>query len=359
MSIDLSELSIKRLILHEVFGSDQIAGRRTPLKGQSLEPLPDNEKIAIEKNIIKVMGRKTKSVALEIDKDGEESTFQLCARLLDLEDGRFADASYDLALSLDKAQISTNAPGGFVVVFDGIIGAKGKRFLGVLKAEKSSGFNRDSRSEGIKIHFLNELFLTDDKKLFKIGIFQENIKVEDENEGPRDCADFLIQVFDHKFTPSKPESAAKYFHQGFLGCKIPKSNKIETRTFYKEAVRWAQSADLNTDETINFLTGLDSYLKSNEEVITVAELAEWHLPERAASSLESHMGGKVPSTGIVKDTEFLKSELKENHLDFGHSIRLWAPSQAFDNKTIVIEQSADDPEVTLIKVKGMVKPGHD
>jgi hypothetical protein len=356
MPIDLSEFSIKRLILHEVFGSDQIAGRKTPLKGQGLEQLPDNERIAIEKNLIKVMGRKTKSVALEIDKDGEESTFQLCAKLLDTEDEKFVATSYELALSLDKAQHSTNAPGGFVVVFDGITGAKGKRFIGVLKAEKSEGFNRDSKAEGIKIHYLHELFLTDDKKLFKIGLFQENTEAEDD-EGLRNSEDFLIQVFDHKFTPSKPESAAKYFHQSFLGCKIPKSNRTETKKFYNESIKWAQSADLTTDEAVNFLTGLDSYLKSNEEVITVAELAERHLPERAASSLENYMGGKVPSSGIVKDTEFLKSQLKENHFDFGHSIRLWAPSQAFDNRTIVIEQSEDDPEITIIRVKGVVKPG--
>ncbi len=75
MPIDTSELTIKRLILHEIFGSDPLAGRKTPMRGLGLEQLPGNEKLVMEKNIVKVMGRKTKSVELEIDKDGEESTF--------------------------------------------------------------------------------------------------------------------------------------------------------------------------------------------------------------------------------------------------------------------------------------------
>ncbi len=106
------------------------------------------------------------------------------------------------------------------------------------------------------------------------------------------------------------------------------------------------------------MSGLESYMKSNEEVITVAELAERFVPERAVSSLETYMGGKVPSSGIVKDIDFLKAELKESRFDLGHHIRLWAPTQAFDNKYITIEQSADDPETTVIRIKGVVKPSN-
>ena len=227
MPISLEQLSINRIIVHEIFGHIPHSEKEAPIKGTELEVLTDDAKKAVEDRIVQVLGRHSQSVEVAVEDDTEGSTFQACAGLLEVDDSGFVDLSYNLAERLANAQSTKAVPGGLVVVFDGTVGTPARRFIAVLKAEKQGGFVRHTGQTGTALQYLKEIFLTEDAKLYKIGFFQENVSHNDDTY--RDTTHFTVMVYDHLITRGNKEAAAQYFYKTFLGCAFLKSSKTLTR----------------------------------------------------------------------------------------------------------------------------------
>ncbi|AZD27575.1 hypothetical protein C4K23_0803 [Pseudomonas chlororaphis] len=62
--------------------------------------------------------------------------------LVDMDDASFAISSYEVAKKLNDAQHRKAIPGGIVVVFSGCQGRPLKKFVGIIKAEIHSAYEK-------------------------------------------------------------------------------------------------------------------------------------------------------------------------------------------------------------------------
>jgi nucleoid-associated protein YejK len=354
MPINLEQLSINRIIVHEIFGHEPIAEKTVPIKGTELEILSADAKTAVQDRIIQVLGRHSQSVEVDVEDDAETSTFQACVRLIDIEEQEFIDFSYQLALRLADAQATkSSAPGGLVVVFDGTVGTNARRFIAILKAEKQGGFVRRSGEKHNALQYLNEIFMTEDAKLYKIAFFQEEETSSD--KGFRDSKHFTVMVYDHLITREKKEKAAQYFYQKFLGCAFPKSGKALTRKFYLETMGFIRSADVSDEDKYDLGQATRTYVKVNQErIIDYPKFAADYMKPVLQDAYTDHMAkAGLPPNSFPKDISLLETELKRRSITWDGKIRLSAPSDIFRDK-IEVQPPTDGSQVTTIKVHGRI-----
>ena len=354
MPISLQQFSINRIILHEVSRHVPHADKAEPVKGTELIKLTDEAKKAIEDRIVQVLGRDSQSIEVEVDDDSEASTFQSCVKLMDQGDADFVDYSFNLAQRLATAQASKSVPGGLVVVFDGTVGSPTKRFISILKAEKQAGFVRHAGQNGMALEYLKEIFLTEDTKLYKIGFIHED--EEDTDGGFRETSQFTVMIYDHLITRGNREAAAQYFYKVFLGCKFAKSSKSQTRKYYLETQKFVNDSALSQEDKLDLIQALYSYVKvNNEQIIDPAKFAVDHMPVDVQDAYSKHLRKVgLPPHAINKDLSALQTELKRRQIVMEGQVRLSAPAEAFQEKSVEVWTPEDEPDVTMIKVRGKI-----
>ena len=354
MPINLQPLNIKRVIVHEVSGHLPHQEMASALKGEGLEELDEEAKKEVEGRIIQVLGRHSQSIEVAVEDDGEDSTFQLSAQLLDKDDDSFIALSYGLAERLAAAQAAKSVPGGLVVVFDGEVGEPAERFIAVLKAEKQGGFVRREGTAGKSLQFLREIFLTENAKLYKIGFFQE-LEIADD-AGFRDINHFRVTVYDHLVTRGNREQAAQYFYKVFLGCGFLPSSKNQTRKFFLETQKFINKAELSQDDKLELGNALHVYVKvNNQQTIDPIQFAAEYMPDSVRDDYRHHITeAGLPSHAIIKDVSGLQNELKRRVVVWEDKIRLTAPVDIFNDK-IHLQSAEDDPDTTIIRVRAKIK----
>lgn len=354
MTINLQPLNIKRIIVHEVSGHVSHQEKAAAIRGNGLEILDDEAKKEVEGRIIQVLGRQSQSIEVAVEADGDSSTFQICAQLLDKNDADFIASSYALAEKLALAQATKTVPGGLVVVFDGEVGQPAQRFVAVLKAEKQGGFVRRDGVAGKSLQFLREIFLTENAKLYKIGLLREKETAAD--GGFRDTVHFSVMVYDHLITRGNQEQAAQYFYKAFMECGFLPSSKHQTRKFFLETQAFINKAELSQDQKLDIGQALHVYVNvSNETTIDPVQFSADFMPDGVRDEYMRHIAGAgLPAHAITKDVSALQNELKRRVVIWEDKIRLTAPADVFRDK-ISIGPDAEDPDITVIRVRAKIK----
>lgn len=148
---------------------------------------------------------------------GDAETLVACATPED-----FLAESKRIPTRLSEAQTSQQIPGGIVIVFRGVTGSQNLPFVGAIKAEVQAGFRRRRDGAAIITEFVNDLFLTQATRLYKIGFMVAPAVRQ------ADASGWRAIVFDHKIVPSNREAAAIYFYESFLGCGFMEDSAYET-----------------------------------------------------------------------------------------------------------------------------------
>lgn len=344
-----ANLQINRVAVHEVLRRETDLEPLAPRCSDCLADLGHDGLFALRERVVKAMGSDSKSIEMSIRDDSANSAFSLCCKMITASDDQFLSLSTQLTQKLAGIQSSRTIPGGVVVVLNGTIGVKPLPFAGIIKAEIHNGFIREQRDSGPFIRFLNDLLLTPQQKLHKIGLFiQNNIESDADDEYPVD--DFMAYVFDNQMSSSEITTAANYFYEQFLGCTAAQSSRKLTRDFYNHSHAFITNSDLDEDDKIGCITALHTYLRSNNPTIHAGDFATDHLPPAFHQAFTNHieqMG--FPSTAIMKDTTSIKRKLKTRKLSFTSDVRIIAPADNFGD--LVSVQSADNG-TTIVHIKG-------
>jgi hypothetical protein len=232
----LENLRVSDIVVHEVFQRGQ--DRRIPVPdfGTRLEQLTPEAMAAFRLRITDALSAKSKAIEMRIVRagagsfHGDAEALVACTRPED-----FLVASQKIPTRLSEVQTSQQIPGGIVIVFRGVTGSQNLPFIGAIKAEVQAGFRR--RNDGIAIitEFVNDLFLTQATRLYKIG-FMVAPSVRQ-----ADASGWRAIVFDHKIVPSNREAAAIYFYESFLGCGFMEDSAYETARFFNLTQDFAKS----------------------------------------------------------------------------------------------------------------------
>jgi len=354
--MNLMNLQVGRVILHEVFKRDDEKKRVDPQYAAGIEVLSGGALDALRNRIVAAMSHSDRCIEMSITDSSPDSMVALASRLVDLDEPAYVLASRGVANLLANAQKTRAIPGGIVVTFTGTVGAPAKRILGVIKAEVHTGFLRDREEDGTYVlKFLDKLLLTPQTKLYKIGLF-----IEQHPEAEDLASKWHAFIYDESMTSKDKYGAALYFYEGFLGLGFQESSARNTKRFHDFTKGFIQSLNVEEEQKVILQNALVTYLRADQSpTVEINSFANTYLPDaELRDSYERFMLEKgFPNNAVNKDLGDIERSLRMRKLVFRNQVRLIAPSQGFDNlvKIEVIEGDADQngnlPEWTRITVK--------
>lgn len=340
--MELLDLRLTRVVIHEVFQRTDDKARVAPKYGNALEHLDGEAIDALRNRIISAMASPAKCLQMAIDKTGNGSMFALACQLVDSDDALFVEQSKQTADLLADAQKYRNLPGGILVAFAGSAGVPARRLIGVIKAEVHNGFTREQANGVMALKFLKDLLLTAQTKLYKIGLFVEATP----NAQGAAVERWQSFIYDETLTLSNRDGAAQYFYEGFLGCKFLESSARNTKKFHDLTKAFIKGMNIPETDRINLHNALVTYLRADQSpTVSVAAFGGNYLADGdVRDAYERHMqAAEFPVVAVAKDLADVNSALRLRKLTFRNQVRLIAPADGFDD-LVKIEAIEGDPD---------------
>lgn len=359
--MELANLVVERVVLHEVFrrGLDQV--RVAPDCGEQIENLDDEATDALRDRVVTAMASPTKAVPMSITRVNENATIRHVKDLLNPNLEVYIDGTKVLANRLADEQRSRKIPGGVLVVFHGTYGAPSRRLVCIIKAEVHNGFVRVRDGQINKLQFLKNLMLTAQTKLYKVGLFIEEQEI---NEPENSAAGWSAYLYDESLTASNRYDAAQYFYEGFLGLGFPTSSARQTAKFHELTKVFIQNMNVAEEDKITLHNALVTYLKADQSpTVGVTAFGEAYFgdPEIHDAYARYMLQAGFPDMPVNKDLSDLGNALKSRRVTFKSNIKLSGPSEEF-SKLVSIEQIDGDqagdgqiPRWTKIIVKDRIQ----
>lgn len=212
---------IERVIVHRIHPKSTSKELIEPTTSNKVVKLPQAALDTLQKRIQHALGNKSHGIEMSIAITDADSFFQVSSGVFHATDEGFVEASKALALSLSKAQLNTNAPGGMLAVIRGRVGEQALPFIAAIKAEPQDGFRANENNGQVDVEYISEILLTETQRLYKIGFLVKVASKPGNNENS--VGDYRAFLFDHLMTATETRSAAAYFYSGFLGMSIQAS----------------------------------------------------------------------------------------------------------------------------------------
>lgn len=347
MSEIFSNLIFNRIILHNVHKPDENGAVPANISLE-LTTLDQAGKQLLQERVSKVLGSGSGSLAMDVANKNPASCFEYSRQLLQASEKLFISTSAAIAHHHTAIHTSRRWPGGTLVIISGTTGTDNRRCIVIIKAEQQAGFTETAEDGKITLAHLENLILTPQSKLYKIGIFYETVA---KTSGP--VEDLNAHVFDSNIKSNDDRQAAKYFYSGFLGLKIPENAIQRTRDFFEYASDFISGMDTDPKRKIDLQQALYTYLKTdNSTTIETAEFASKYLKHEESDDFSSFMEGKgFPESAITKDTKLINRKLARRKLNFTNSVKITAPSENFSELIQVIESTDDD---TTLRIRGVL-----
>lgn len=343
--MDLSNLRLSRIAAHYIPRKSASDRDQDPNYGEELIDLGQSAQDILTRRVTEVLGNPSFSVEMDILDDGEESTFQESVPLIRGDEQSFIDRSCNIADHLNAAQQSSNIPGSVLLVAGGYVGADQNNVVALVKAETQDGFSLYTSEGNIRVDFIDDLFLTPDQKLYKVGLL---VEVEENSLGDplRSTEDFEILVYDSNLR--QRGDAAKYFYRTFLGCDYARSGKQLTKSFFQQHQEYFDTLDIDSEERKDLKTHLYSYLKLDQDYISTTDFADNYISgERRPSYMQFMREHDLPERAIEKDLSLVESSLKNRQIRFRNGVVLRARADNFDEK---VQVEDEEPDATVVRV---------
>ncbi len=344
--MSFENLTIGRLIIHEIFarGADKVLVQ--PNYGVQLLVLPQDARDALQARITNALGKSSHGVEMSVRDAGVDSTWHKAKEIIEAQgnDTQFVNLSQNIASKLAVAQANRTIPGGIVVVIEGTCGNPAKSFMCVIKAEPHGGFTKGQADGHLTLEYIKELILTPQAKLYKIGAFLRDDQAAGTAQQPTNG--WKAFLFDDLITQGNKLSAAQYFYEGFLGLEFPSNSAFQTKQFHELTKEFIRNANVDSEKKIDLLNALTTYLKTDQAAtIQVDVFSQEYLGDAVLQdAYTAYMGKKnFPTTAIHKDLSEVHSQLRLRKLTFGHDIKLTAPADQFQNY-VLIESIDGDPD---------------
>jgi nucleoid-associated protein YejK len=349
-------LKINKIVIHQIFKRKEDGNMIMPARGNSFIKFDASALDTFRIRVTDALGEKSKAVEMSIFESDEKSTPYLISKLHDASDTQYIEQSYEIAKILAQSQKKTNMPGGIVAIFTGTFGSDNRKFVGVIKAEIYSAYQKkvSELTEEITLEYVKEAILTPATKLYKTaGFFERKDSCDSTNIEDR----WDVFISDSQISKLDGKAAAKYFYSNFLGCCYPESSARTTKKFYEATQSYIKNLELNPETKSDFYNALNGYLKYElSGLIAPKEFGTRYFSAELLDDYIEHLTeNDVPTTAFTRDTEHILSKLKTRKISFKHDVRLTAPADAFRNlveiKSIEEDASGNPVSWTQIIVK--------
>ncbi|WP_406828147.1 nucleoid-associated protein [Microbulbifer sp. ARAS458-1] len=342
--MQLNNLSVDRIIIHQIYKRDEEGKVVEPRQSHEFTKFDSSAMDAFISRVRDALGEGSKAVQMEVVQHGDTFLPKLAATLIDQNDDDFAKSSYEVARKLSFAQNTKSIPGGIVVVFTGKQGHPQQRFLGIIKAEIHSAYEKsvNEETQEISLKFVEEVLLTPGTRLYKTAAFFEKSTAADlENLNEK----FAVMVSDYQISKADGAAAAHYFYSGFLGCGYPQTSARTTMQFYNAANSFIDGLNVSAEKKCDYFNALNTYLKVGaSSSIGAADFASNYFDPDLQDDFKAHMeDAGLPTTAFTRDLEHIEGKLKTRQVKFSKNVKIIAPSDVFKDY-INIETIDGDPD---------------
>ncbi len=354
---NIENLTITRLVAHEVFTQSEIAEGRKPVLSEALITLDENGKDLVARRVSEALGLESRCLEVELEDSGRGSAFEAAKRLFECTDADFLQISSDLAKKLTAVQNLGSIKSGLLVVFQATAGnfAQPHRMIGIIKAESESAFSKKAGGKVVSLDFIKDIVFGEQQRLFKIGAFIEHQPHDPARSGrERFPEDFLIVVYDHMMNIKGEGKPARYFYGSFLGTTITKSATLLNRVFFDTTSDYIRKTrKKGSIERWTLQSHLVSYFRSNEATISGRVFAERFLEraERRAYYKALRLAN-FPRNAVAKDVRAIESQLRTRKLRFTNRVQIVVPADALGKAVTII---ATEPEHTDVRIAGRLE----
>lgn len=240
------------------------------------------------------------------------------------------------------------SPAGVVLVAE--MEYAGSHTLLFAKLDREAGMRSafvttDDGQLRVDIDFLQDLFVTDGTKVFKIGVFSlDDIKKDSSLVGT---------VVDEQ---SRGHDIARYFMSTFLGCGFSQRPAEQTESFMRGTEDFINSVKVPDAETkARYTTALLGALQSQAKDISVVKFATDYLDPTDRDAFVATMQERGLSQGLIrKDLSLVESRLKRVQIETEHDVFIMAPPKRLEDGTITIKPG-DGAGKSVVEVTDEVK----
>lgn len=349
MAGEFINTKIEKVVIHKIFRRENKNEVIPPFFNQSCSELDAEAKRALTQRITRAFSNNKHAIQMSIDDTGEESVFGYLREfwLSNQSDIKLLELSERLTYLLAHAQNSRVYPDGIVIILKGTTKPINLDYIAVIKAEISDGFNIENSNGENLFQYVNNLLLTGQQKLHKIGFFiNTQVKGREINKN-----DVLAFLFDSNTAESVADAKSTYFYKTFLGLKFREDADVFTNKFYVSTKKFINESGLDTEERIRLQTALNDYLMvQNNFNICVEDFANQYIQEAPTKDiyLNKMQAAGIPTTAIRRDLSMV-ADKKTRKLSFENAIRLTAPIDEFEENITIRE---DEQGNTVISIRG-------
>lgn len=344
--MQLLNLNINRIIIHQVYQRDSEGQKTAPMQSHEYTRFSNDAMETFKQRVVEALGESSRAVQMEIVCQETTDLPQIVEKAIDEDDDTFAVSSYDFATLLTDAQQMKSIPGGIVVVFTGTQGHPSKKFLGIIKAETHSAYEKevDDKTGEISLKYVEEVLLTPSSKLYKTaGFFEKAAYVSPYN----DLNDkWAVMVSDSQINKAGGKAAAKYFYSDFLGCGYPQTSARTTKHFYDSAKSFISGMDVSESKKSDYINALTTYLKvDTSSSIGTADFASKYFDVDIQDAFAEHMESEgIPTASFTKDVEHITESLKFRKVKTSKNVKISAPSDSFKDLITITTIEGDQDE---------------
>jgi hypothetical protein len=343
-TFEFSNITIDDVILHRIRTKNADGEFQEPVCSSALADLQDQGLDALRQRMTDALGNRAHGLEVSISDIGRDSFFQTAAGMLRCKKPQFVKGSKDLAQKLAKAQLSTNAPAGMLLVIRGRITSDKFPFVAAIKAELDDGFT----AKEADVEYIAELLLTRTQRMFKIGLL-----VQMTGAASIEPVNFRVFLFDHLLTSTESKTTAAYFLTGFLGMSVLASSKRLTQVFFEHTKKFIDQAPLAIDARIELYEALRSELRSTKPSLSTTSFAREHLHNLESEYLAFMESEKFPRNAVTKDVEYVQHAIRRRRkMNFTNDVQINTPPDKL-NDLVKIEKTDKQAGFTIVKIKGV------
>ncbi|MFK3843354.1 nucleoid-associated protein [Serratia sp. NPDC087055] len=354
-------LEIDKIAIHQVFVREDSQVPVKPVKGKELIRFDQHAMSDFKRRVLDSLANGSSAVRMMISDHNEGRTPSIINRLHGLSDKDFIDESYHIAERLAEAQKRKNISGGIVVVFSATYNPKKLKFVGIIKADIHSAYQKavDPETNEISLTYVKEVLLTPSTRLYKsAGFFMREDAAETEDLNTQ----WLVDISDYQIDKSDGKAAAQYFYQDFLGCAYPSTSARRTKEYFELTSSFISRMKISEEDRNDLHNALYSDLKAKRsERVSPLEFANEYMSDIDVDNFREYLeNANFAVEPFIKNIEHLTGKLKSRRVKFSRDIRITAPSDVF-KELVEIEtfqgEAQDDgakPTWTKILIKDRI-----
>ncbi|AEF54582.1 nucleoid-associated protein [Marinomonas posidonica] len=355
---------IDRIIIHQIYKKDKDKQtKKLPFQNTDFTNFEASALDNFRSRYDEAIGGNSKAVEMLIDTNDPNHLINIVKKSITDTDSDFINSSFEITKKLDRAQKKASESGGIIVIFTGKCNYPRRDFLGIIKAEIHSGYEKieDPLTKEISLKFLQEVLLTPGTKLYKSAAFLKKPNYNEKEMDPN--KNWEVWVSDQQVSGANGKVSSDYFLKDFLGFVYPDTAARKTMQFYNQGMNFIKSANIDNEKRNDYLNALTTYLKVDQSnIVSPVDFSEKYLENKDKKEFLDFLDkNEIKRSNFLKDISEIKTKLKYRKLSFKNSISVIGEPEEFKNNVTftTIEGDPDKngniPKWTKIIIKDELK----